>query len=311
MPTISNRLAVLLGLAALVGLLGICSVSAATASSLATISISSAPIIQPGLSGQAVGDILITEGAAGAITTNGINRNITLTCWEGYQFSNIPTVLVTEGNLSIKDVWIGTTNNIGDTIFIQVNSTSSIASKITVSNIKLDVASYVGTGPARIAVGGGALRIDVSRFPTVSGFGPAVVAQVTNADTTGATGTFVFTVGFTSYKVNGIEKTTEVPPYIKNDRTYLPVSYVAGCLGIASSNVIWDATNQTVTLVKGDKVVQLKIGSNSMSVNGASITTEVAPEICNSRTFLPIAPIAQVFGASVKWDSVAQTITVK
>lgn len=290
----------------------------ATAAPVATINVANAPIIQPGLTAQSVGDIEIIEGQAGGITTvlpagapATATRTIALTCWDGYQFASVPTVTVTEGNLSFNNIWRGTSNNVGDTIFVQINGMSSVKSTLKFSNIKLDVASYVGTGPAKITVGGMALGVDTNRFPQVTALAIAQVAQVANESATGAAGTSVFTVGSTTYKVNGVEKTAEVAPYVKDGRTYLPIAYVAGSLGIAAGNVIWDAGNQTVTLIKGDKVVQLKIGSKTLLVNGAAITLDAAPEITSGRTCLPISLVAQAFGASVAWDAAAQTVTIK
>ena len=43
-------------------------------------------------------------------------------------------------------------------------------------------------------------------------------------------------------------------------------------------------TNGTVTLIKGDRVIQVKIKSKVMLINGASITMDVAPEIKSGRT---------------------------
>ena len=59
----------------------------------------------------------------------------------------------------------------------------------------------------------------------------------------------------------------DVAPYIKDSRTYMPLRFVAEAMGVTESNIIWDAVGQTVTLMKGDKVVQVKIGSNVLLIN--------------------------------------------
>ena len=60
-------------------------------------------------------------------------------------------------------------------------------------------------------------------------------------------------------------------------------------------------------LIKGDKVVQLTIGSNVV-INSTAITMDVAAEISNDRTMLPFRWVAQALGAKVSWDEAAQTL---
>lgn len=64
--------------------------------------------------------------------------------------------------------------------------------------------------------------------------------------TRGAT-TVVFTIGSTSYTVNGEAKTADVAPEIVNDRTMLPARFVAEAFG---ATVGWDPATQTVVIQK-------------------------------------------------------------
>ncbi len=146
-----------------------------------------------------------------------------------------------------------------------------------------------------------------------------VEAYATNSDGTGLGGSQTFeitvspsvlTIGSSTYRIRGVSQTGDVAPYIKNSRTFLPIRPVAYALGIDDSHIMWDAASQTVTLSKDNRVVQLRIGSNIMTINGISITLDAAPEISNSRTCLPIALVAQAFGATVTWDAATQTVTI-
>ena len=117
-------------------------------------------------------------------------------------------------------------------------------------------------------------------------------------------------VGSTSYTVNGVTKTMDAAPYIKDSRTFVPVRYVANALGVTDDNIIWDGVKKTVTLIKGDRVVQMTIGSKTMLINGAAITMDTAPEIVSpGRTMLPIRFVAQALGATVNWDPATNTAT--
>jgi hypothetical protein len=63
---------------------------------------------------------------------------------------------------------------------------------------------------------------------------------------------------------------------------------VANTLGISSSNIIWDPNSQKVTIIDGQNVAQLTIGSTTMLLNGGPITMDIAPAISNGRIFLPM-----------------------
>ncbi|MEW6424462.1 MAG: copper amine oxidase N-terminal domain-containing protein [Bacillota bacterium] len=54
-----------------------------------------------------------------------------------------------------------------------------------------------------------------------------------------------------------------------------------------------------VTLIKGDKVVQLTIGSNVMLINGVAVNMDVAAEIVDpGRTMLPFRQLWNIYDLS-------------
>ncbi|MEN6389810.1 MAG: copper amine oxidase N-terminal domain-containing protein [Syntrophomonas sp.] len=123
-----------------------------------------------------------------------------------------------------------------------------------------------------------------------------------------AVGNATFTVGSTSYYMDGVAQNMEVAPYVNNGRTYVPILYLAQALGVQTNDVVWDAGSATITLSKGDQAIQMQVGSKNLLVNGATRPMDVAPEIASGRTFLPASFVAQVFGYSVDWDAASQTI---
>jgi hypothetical protein len=123
----------------------------------------------------------------------------------------------------------------------------------------------------------------------------------------------VFSIGSSTYYVNGQAQTMDVAPYIENGRTMLPVRYVAEALGIPDSNISYDQSAQTVTIIdvgSSNGAIKLAIGSNIMSVAGEQVTMDTAPEIQDGRVFLPIHWIAQGLGASISWDPNNQQVTI-
>jgi hypothetical protein len=130
------------------------------------------------------------------------------------------------------------------------------------------------------------------------------------AATGGATGTAVFKIGANSFTVNGTVYNTGVAPYIEDGRAFLPLRYIANAAGIADSNIMWDPATQEVTISKGERLVQVTIGSTTMLIDGKDLTMDVAPEITDGRTCLPVAWVEQALGANIQWDATTQTVTV-
>ena len=103
----------------------------------------------------------------------------------------------------------------------------------------------------------------------------------------------------------------DVAPYVKNDRTYVPVRYLAYSLGVAEDAVTWDNEARKVVISKGNDNINLIIGSPIMYVNKTAVTMDVTPEITNNRTFLPARWVAEALGAQVEWDDTAKQAIIK
>lgn len=284
--------------------------------------------VKIGLTNQAAPDITITEAAAGMLkyqvttinngwdkdtftTVANVSTILQLDLPDGVTFSKTPTVKVTAGDLKIKLDDVELSNN-DNTLDIPIDKTSTVAGTIVVSDIAYTLNRTVPEGDVTVSLTGNA--VDCTQDSNLA-FDDACVKIVNATTITPAPGeignTTVFTFGSTTYKMNGIEKTMDVAPYAKDNRTYMPIRYVAYALGIDDANILWDQVNSTVTLMKGDKVVQMKIGSKSILINGATITMDVAPEATANRTMLPAALVAQAFGQTATWDAAANTVTIK
>lgn len=120
----------------------------------------------------------------------------------------------------------------------------------------------------------------------------------------------VFTIGQSFYTLNGSSQVMDAAPYIKNSRTYLPIRYVGYAMGLTDAQIQWYEATRTVILTKGSTTVVLVIGSPTMFVNGQARMMDVAPEITNSRTCLPIAWVASAFGHTAVWNGATQQVTI-
>lgn len=304
----------------------------------ATASVDKVNDVRMGVQAQEIADIYIAETTKEAFkakhfaTKGGAQAYIKVTAPDGVKFTNTPTAEVVEGNLTLKSDAKLTDN---DTVFqIPVDSDSSRPSTVKVTNINVTVDRTYPEGDIIFKIGGSSLvensydlgdgylggaprgssssstSTDAGQFVTKT----AVKVKVANC-TTAAPGETkyesVFKIGDTSYTQNGVSRTMDVAPYLSNGRTYMPIRYAAYAAGVSESNIMWSDADQSVTLVKGDRVVRLVIGDTTMLVNGTNFTMDVAPELVNpGRTMLPVRWVAQALGCNVDWDEATQTVTV-
>jgi hypothetical protein len=284
----------------------------------ATISVSNPTNVKLGQTGQPIGDITITEAQPGAFSRDKVANasSVSMPDYQiavqldapGVQWDATPTVTVS-GDGQVDNVYTS-----GNMLYMTLEAASgSTPMTITLhgGTIKLDNTTPVGPIPVKLkgtAVDYAAYHVAdwANNTTTVS---KATVANVTTGINGQVSASAKFTIGSTSYTVNGQTLTADVAPYVKNDRTYLPVTYVAQALGVPLQNIIWNGTDRSVTIFKGSTVIRMVIGSNVLTVNGTPLTMDAAPEITNSRTFLPIAWLAQVLGVPYTWDATTQTVS--
>lgn len=116
-----------------------------------------------------------------------------------------------------------------------------------------------------------------------------------------------FTIGQKTYYVAGAAMEADVAPFIQDARTMVAVRYIAYGLGVSPANVMYDGKD-TVTIL-GDRIVQLKLGSNDLYVNGAVMKMDTAAVVKEGRTFVPIAWIARAMGVNYAWSDADLTVT--
>jgi hypothetical protein len=105
-------------------------------------------------------------------------------------------------------------------------------------------------------------------------------------------------IGSLVFTVNGIKKIMDTAPFIKSDRTFVPIRFIAENLDCTAS---WDDSERKVTIETLDKRVILFIGKKEFYVNDRVKQMDVAPFISQNRTFVPIRWIAENFDAEVHW----------
>jgi len=267
-----------------------------------------------GSSAQVVPDITIKEAAKVACDTPGVIR---LMLPAAVTFTSLPTVKVTDGDLVLDTNNITKSTNDG-TIYrgvltIPVKTVSTKPSTIVVSDIKVTLDRTVPEGDFNVIIGTGSTSLDKvqgGRFTWENIASVKAATCVTPAPVEGTVGSVggEFAINSNIYKVNGVSKVMDAAPYIKNGRTYCPIRFLGYAMGLTDAEIVWDEATQKVTMTKGDKVVELTIGSTTITINGEAKTMDVAPEISNGRTMLPARFVAEGLGYVVGWDPGTQTV---
>lgn len=139
-----------------------------------------------------------------------------------------------------------------------------------------------------------------------------------------------------SIMANGEVIKFDTPPYIKGGVTLVPVSAITEQLG---AQVKWDGEAQTVSITKDGIMITMTIGSKNVTVSSVpevleentdgdkttpttddattqtseetDVTIDVAAEITNGRTYVPLRFLAEAFELAVVWDGENMTIDIE
>jgi len=288
--------------------------------------------VKIGAAAQKIGDLTITETVAGAIADD---KDIYLKVPAGCEWAKVPTVTVESGDLKLDltqarkakhpaaDYGLATTDYY-QFIIIPVDRDSNEPSVIKVTDCYVTVDRTVPEGAMTVGLLGSAVlesngaykgaTLETGYEVGIAGLFPQTAAIAGAAAATVVTpsqgsGVVSFYIDSEVYTVNGVQKFMDVKPYIKADRTYVPVRFLSEALG---ADVAWDEATKTVTVTKGDKTVVLVIGSTIAKVNGADVQMDVAPEIAGvGRTMLPARWVAEGLGYQVGWIPTVKQVVIQ
>ena len=132
--------------------------------------------------------------------------------------------------------------------------------------------------------------------------------MVSQTQTSSFTSVVDVTIGANQIVVDGTPVAIDAPAYInKDNRTMVPLRAVAVALGVSDDQIVWVAAEKTVIVNYADTWISMVIGSQIMKVNGIEMAMTTAPEISNSRTFLPMADLGRALGVTATWDAATKT----
>ncbi len=249
---------------------------------------------------QAIASIEITETAAGSIM-EGVHAIVVDPAYKGLKFTN-GKLEVVDGNAEVKNFEYK-----DGVIKFEVTNVSSRPSKIVINDLKVtvDQFGYVGDYKGNIMLNYG--KSNETKLGEVVLFNATTKTPIEG--TAKFTGQFV--IGKTDFTIitSGISRTQtfDSAPYIQDGRTMLSVAAVGVSL---DAKVSYDDATKTVTIESDGKNAVLTIGSNVLKVDGQEILMDTEATITNSRTFIPLKYLADVFGAEVLWDQNTKTVNL-
>ncbi|HHV77478.1 MAG TPA: copper amine oxidase N-terminal domain-containing protein [Syntrophothermus lipocalidus] len=273
------------------------------------------PNVVIGQGGQQIPDIIVTENMKEAIVAKSAYNSLRLEFPNGVLPTKPTKVEVLAGDLTIDPTSVSlsmSSSNLRWGIDVTVKSTGTTPAKIKFSGIKITTDRTVPEGELKVAVKGSSVVQNSHIYTGRTTAASAVVANCVTPAPGVTKGNAVFTLGQASYVLNGSTVTMPVAPYAKNGRTYLPLRFCGNAIGIDNTNIWWDQATKTATLKKDNTIVQVKLGSQALYVNGVQVSTmDVAPEAKDGYTMLPIRPVLEAFGAKVTYDAATQAISIE
>lgn len=110
----------------------------------------------------------------------------------------------------------------------------------------------------------------------------------------------IFIILLISVNSNLIESQKVFYGYIKNGRFLVPLRGVFEEFG---AEIYWYDETQSIEIRLNDTVIIMRVNYNYAMVNDNVLILDVAPEIVNGRTYVPLRFVGESMGAYVEWNS--------
>lgn len=112
---------------------------------------------------------------------------------------------------------------------------------------------------------------------------------------------------YITLKVNNNCINTDVLPYVKDNRTFVPVRFVSEALG---AEVEWLQEEKKVIIRKEENTIEMWQESSDLVVNGEKSSMDTKVEIADNRTMIPVRFAAENLGCTVDWDELTYSVLI-
>ena len=289
-----------------------------------------------------VGNFRIEETRAGALLGGEeVYVSITDENFTELQIGPGFTVRVTEGDIRIGNSrvathlgFLGRPNQawrVGANAAFDIERESTIASTIDVTGVQVRVSpvmpvpttgsdfNLVIWGPAVAANYEGIRDIDNERVNRHDFFNtPGIVERVIiGTGAVGLSNVVRITPGNPILLVNNEQMLMDTSAYIsqRSDSLMIPVRFVSMALGLEAGRVLWSPETATVTVDAGERILQFRVNSSVMLINGIEFPMlnasgmPVFTEIRDNRAFIPFRALSEALNVFVEWEPQTATAT--
>ncbi|WP_096203285.1 copper amine oxidase N-terminal domain-containing protein [Bacillus sp. FJAT-45350] len=107
--------------------------------------------------------------------------------------------------------------------------------------------------------------------------------------------------------IDGELQRYDQPPIIVDGRTLVPMRGIFERLG---ASVDYREQTRTIHSQFDGRTLEMKVGETKANLDGRNVSLDVASQINNSRTLVPLRFISETIGANVAWDGNMRVVTI-
>lgn len=106
---------------------------------------------------------------------------------------------------------------------------------------------------------------------------------------------------------NDVEISFDTQPKIVNNTILVPMRNIFEILGY---EVQWYDESKCILATKDDNAILMNINGNIMVCNNKSVDLDVAPQIVDGNTIVPLRAISEISGYTVSWDDRNRVVVI-
>ena len=97
---------------------------------------------------------------------------------------------------------------------------------------------------------------------------------------------------------NGVSLRSDVEPFIRDDRTYVPLRAISEALG---SDVSYEEDSQTAIIINGGVEIRMPVDSTTATVNGRPMEIPAPAVLVQERIMVPLRFVSETLDSHVTW----------
>lgn len=110
------------------------------------------------------------------------------------------------------------------------------------------------------------------------------------------------------YLINDEKNNMDVAPFIQDERTMVPLRFIAEGFG---AEVNWNEEDKTAIIKKDDKIIQVPIDKKEIIVNGEIQNIDTKAIIKSERTFVPVRFISEALNMKVSYNGENREVIIQ